>query len=308
MMSRVGAPMAVSETLVWQTVGDRVARQVPPTDPICAFHVLFKFMKRVLFQNIVQPLRSASNKFPFESACCSVALLSARQFLSDAFAAEATRFCRVHQNPRALRHGGGGVQGHEACSAPLFPTAIMDKIFACNHILLSHLVSGDAITVIMEQALRKAMSQSRDFFVVINLIVEDMQVRARKHPRTGYAFEAVSVTFQNYIMVDSAGEITQRQGEVEKAVPCQWSITFPARKAFAAFVANRERWLKLDHVPVFNALEVGQSMAAEMKRSPMRHVASPLLCSLITRQRIGTGSGGARAVAPTPGFGSSKLT
>ena len=33
-MGRVGAPMAVAETLMWHTVGDQVARHAPPTDPV----------------------------------------------------------------------------------------------------------------------------------------------------------------------------------------------------------------------------------------------------------------------------------
>ena len=292
-MARVGAPMAVRESLVWKGVGDQVAHQTPPTDPICTFHVLFKFLKRILFQNIVRPLHSSSNRFPFEAACCSVGLLSARLFLSDTDAVDAARFCRVHHNPHGFPRGVV-VQHHDACGPPTFPTLMMDKIFACNHILLSHLVSGDAVTVIIEQVLRKAMVRSKDFFVVLSFVVDNMQKRARKYSSTGYAFEAITVTFQNYVLFDKEGKVTRCEEEVEEVTPCQWSITFPARKTFAAFVANRQLWLKLDHVPVFNALEVGQTMAAEMKREPTRHTVSPLLWKLLTHQRTKTTSASAR--------------
>ena len=278
-------------------------------------------MKRVLFQNIVQPLHSACNKFPFETACCSVALLAVRSFVPDEHAAEATRFCRVHRHhhhPRRAATASPAVVAvdHSACGTPRFPTRVMDMLFACNHILLSHLVSGDAVTVIVEQALRKAMSQSCDFFVVLNLVVANMQARARKcrqHTDTcfdGYAFEAVTVTFQNYLLVDHAGAVTQLEDEVEQVLPCQWSITFPARKTFAAFLANRQLWQRLDHVPAFNALEVGQTAAAEMKRVPSRHSASPVLCRLLlTRQRTGadTADGaGTPSSEPGAGIGSSR--
>lgn len=304
-MGRVGAPMAVADTLVWQTMGDQVARQAPPTDPTSAFHVLFKLMKRILFQNIVQPLHSSLNRFPFEAACCSVALLSARLFLPDTRAASMMRFCRVHHHHQHQQLDGTGAgtgvpvtqqQQHTACATPTFPTPIMATLFACNHILLSHLVGGDAITVVMEQVLRTAICQSCDFFVVVSLVVVDMQARARHYPATGYALEPVHVTFQNYILSDGAGSVTEVEEEVEHVAPCRWQVTFPARKTFAAFVANRQLWLELDHVPVFNAVEVGQTLAADMKRRPAQHTASPLLLRLVSRHSS-TNRGSARGRA-----------
>lgn len=285
--------MGVAEPMPRQALGGRVHMVEAPTDDVGAFRVLFKITKRILFQNIVQPSCSSRREFSFETACCDVATLVARTYcrtsqsdtLDEAALAASLAFCGV-RSPCLGSKQRRRRRSHAACAAPTFPSAAMARVFACNHNLLAHLVSGDAVAVVVEQCLRRAMLQTSDFFLVTCLVVEHMADRTARTVAAlqvdgvtaGYAFEPVRVTFRH-----AAGD-----GGGDDGAFVEWSIVFPARKVFAAFLANRALWRHLRHKPVFSLLEVGSTLLRSQGRDP----PSPHLLAWLRAEVKGSSSSG----------------
>lgn len=273
--------------------------EAPHLDPVSAYNLMLKLVKRVAFSLIVdqtgqnrlcncnlglaeeEKLRLPSTSpLSYERTACVLDSQLLKWF-KHAPACEPRRAagvqmvgcafsCTMPAAARLLENL------HVACAQPHFPSSLLARVTECNHILQSHLVQGDACVAVMGVALRSAMQFSHDFAVVVALVVQDFTVRkATAHARSklpllGYAYEEIEVRFINFVVTTDPSSTRQWR-------PVAWSLTFPARKVLAAFWSQKRLWERLQHVPCFTAIEVGQKAAAAQWRNPQNHSLSPQL-------------------------------
>ena len=246
-----------------------------PHDPVVCFNVILKLVKHLLFN------ADASQRPHYGTMCCNLHTLMQQWFAK-------SLSLRLHHCRDAE---------HRSCPPPYFPSAVLKVVAESNHIIQSHLVHGDTLVVIVEQDLRKAITLSHDFAVVLALLLQDMARRVDMLTERGelnpssYADEAVRVMFNN--VVD--------RGDTFAAV--SWSIIFPARRVHAAFLANRALWLGLQHTPYFTATQVGEKAAAAQRARLDMHTLSPAVAAALLlppRATDGRSTGAAPAAAAAP--------